>query len=319
MSELSYNSLNNWLKFKHLVLLETLSRTKNMHIAAEQMNLSQPAVSKMLKEIESLLGFAVFERQPRSMPVTALGMHVITYAKKVLNDAKSFVEEMEILRQGGHGYLKVGGIFAATAVVIPNSIIEIKKKWPLLSIDVVEQTSDHLMEMLNDRTLDLAIGRFTDHTQMQFFNFEPLGPEPFCIVVNNAHPCSNQDFCKIEELLKWPWVLYPKGTPIRERMEKAFIGANVKIPLNTVNTMSMQTFLQILKGAPMVAMLPEAMIQQQVKEGKLHILKTNLVIDNQDYGILTRKGDMVSDIAQKFINILKSKSNIEPVPSDENY
>lgn len=316
MSELSCNSLNNWLKFKHLVLLETLSRTKNMHAAAEQMNLSQPAVSKMLKEIESLLGFTVFERQPRSMPVTALGKHVIIYAQKVLNDAKNFVEEIEVLRQGGHGYLKVGGIFAATAVVIPNSIIEIKEKWPLLSIDVVENTSDHLMEMLNDRILDLAIGRFTDHKQSQFFDFQALGPEPFCIVVNKKHPCSNQDFCRVEELLKWPWVLYPKGTPIRERMEKAFIRANVKIPLNTVNTMSMQTFLQILKGAPMVAMLPEAMVQQQVKEGTLHMLKTNLVIDYQDYGILTRKGEMVSDIAQKFINILRINSNIESVTSN---
>lgn len=89
---------------------------------------------------------------------------------------------------------KVGGIFAATAVVIPNSIIEIKKQWPLLSIDVVEQTSDHLMEMLSEHTLDLAIGRFTDVTQSQFFDFQPLGPEPFCIVVNNVHPCAQKSF-----------------------------------------------------------------------------------------------------------------------------
>ncbi|WP_264768963.1 LysR substrate-binding domain-containing protein, partial [Klebsiella pneumoniae] len=86
----------------------------------------------------------------------------------------------------------------------------------------VEQTSDHLMEMLSGHTLDLAIGRFTDVTQSQFFDFQPLGPEPFRIVVNNAHPCAQKKFCTLEELLKWPWVLYPKGTPIRERMEGAF-------------------------------------------------------------------------------------------------
>lgn len=68
------------------------------------------------------------------------------------------------------------GIFAATAVVIPNSIIEIKKQWPLLSIDVVEQTSDHLMEMLSEHTLDLAIGRFTDVTQKSVFRFPAVRP-----------------------------------------------------------------------------------------------------------------------------------------------
>lgn len=308
MADLSYSSLNNWLKFKHLVLLETLARTNNMHVAAEQMNLSQPAVSKMLKEIESLLGFEIFQRLPRSMPVTALGHHVVRYAQRVLNDAKHFVEDIEILRLGGHGFLKIGGIFAATAVIIPNSIIEIKKKWPLLSIDVVEQTSDHLMEMLSEHMLDLAIGRFTNVTQSQFFDFKPLGPEPFCIVVNKDHPCANQKFCKLEELLSWPWLLYPKGTPIRERMEGAFARANVKVPLNTVNTMSMQTFLQILKSAPMVAMLPEAMVVEQVNSGQLHVLQTELNLDAQDYGILTRKNEPVSDIALAFMEILLSNA-----------
>ncbi len=309
MADLNYSSLNNWLKYKHLVLLETLARTNNMHLAADQMNLSQPAVSKMLKEIENLLGFAVFDRLPRSMPVTALGQHVIQYAQRVLNDAKHFVEDIEMMRQGGHGFLKIGGIFAATAVIIPNSIIEIKKKWPLLSIDVVEQTSDHLMEMLSEHTLDLAIGRLTQVTQHQFFDFQPLGPEPFCIVVNSQHPCAKKTFCHLEELMKWPWVLYPKGTPIRERMEGAFTRAQVKVPLNTINTMSMQTFIQILHSAPMIAMLPEAMVSQQVKDGKLSILKTDLVLDAQDYGILTRKGEPVSEIAQTFINILLNNTN----------
>ena len=129
MTDLNYASLNNWLKYKHLVLIETLARTNNMHLAAEHMNLSQPAVSKMLKEIENLLGFAVFERLPRNMPVTALGEFVVLYAQRVLNDAKHFVEELEIMRLGGHGFLRIGGIFAATAIVIPNSIIKIKKKW----------------------------------------------------------------------------------------------------------------------------------------------------------------------------------------------
>ncbi|KGS11645.1 LysR family transcriptional regulator, partial [Pseudomonas coronafaciens] len=72
MSDLSFSSFCNWLKYRHLILIDTLGRTQNMHLAAQQMNLSQPALSKMLKEIESLLGFAIFERLPRSMVPTSL-------------------------------------------------------------------------------------------------------------------------------------------------------------------------------------------------------------------------------------------------------
>ena len=67
MADLNYSSFNNWFKYRHLVLLETLARTKNMHLAAEQMNLSQPAISKMLKEIENMLGFSIFERFARAV------------------------------------------------------------------------------------------------------------------------------------------------------------------------------------------------------------------------------------------------------------
>lgn len=309
MSDLNHHILYNWLKYKHLLLIQILSRTNNMHLTAEKLNLSQPAVSKMLKEIESLIGFQIFERLPRKMVVTPLGVYVVQYAQRVLNDAKHFIEDIEIMRQGGHGFLKVGGIFAATALVIPNTIIEIKKKWPLLTIDVVEHTSGHLMEMLSEHTLDLAIGRFTNISQEQFFDFQPLGPEPFCIVVNSQHPCAQQKNCDLNELLQWPWVLYPKGTPIRERMEAAFLRANVKVPLNTVNTMSMQTFLQMITASPMVAMLPEAMVSQHIQDGKLSIIKTNLVLDAQDYGILTRKGEPVSQIAQTFIDLLLKQSD----------
>src|SRR5690606_39792149 len=80
------------------------------------------------------------------------------------------------------------------------------------------------------------------------------------------------------------------------------------VPLNTVNTMSMQTFLQIIQTAPMVAMLPEAMVAQQVKDGKLCIIETELILDAQDYGILTRKNEPISEIAQTFIEILLGKA-----------
>lgn len=304
MNNLSYNRFINWMRFRHLMLIDTLAKTNNMHLAAEQMNLSQPALSKMLKEIEQILGFAVFERQARSMPVTSLGEHVVRYAQRVLNDAKHFAKDIEMLRLGGHGFLKIGGIFAATPVAIPNAIIDIKKKWPLLSIDVVEQTSDHLMNMLHEHTLDLAIGRLTDKSQLQHFNFQELGPEPYCIVVNTQHPFSKKKSCKLEELLAWPWVLYPKGTPIRSHMEAAFAKANVSMPINTVNTMSMQTFLQILQGDLVVGMLPEAMVSAQVANGQLHILQTDLHLPPQEYGILTRKGETLSEVAQTFIQIL---------------
>jgi DNA-binding transcriptional LysR family regulator len=306
MSDLSFPHFCNWLKFRHLLLIDTLGRTRNMHLAAQQMSLSQPAISKMLKEIESLLGFAVFERQPRNMPPTDLGQQVVRYAQIALNDARTFVEQINSLRAGGHGHLRVGGIFAATAVALPEAIVQIKQRWPLLSIEVVEQTSDHLMEMLNEKTLHLVVARYTDEAQRLRFDFQPLAPEPFCVVVNDRHPLCDAGPLTLEQLLDWPWILYPKGTPIRGRMERAFAEAGVPVPRNTIDTISMQTFLGVLQEGPMIGMLPQPMADAHLESGLLRQLDTPLHLEPQAYGILTRKDEPLSGAALEFAEILKA-------------
>lgn len=303
-SDISFSSLCNWLRLKHLVLIDTLARTRNMHAAAEQMNLSQPAVSKMLRDLEEALGFALFERLPRSMPPTELGEYVARYARMTLNDTQKFVDQVNRLSKGGHGHLKVGAIFAATAVVLPEAIARIKTSRPLLSIEVMEQTSDQLLEMLEQKKLDLIIGRFTEERYQQLFDFRGLGPEPFCLVVNGRHPLGQLEEVPLVELERWPWILYPASTPIRRRMEQAFAEFGIKTPSNTVETISMQTFLQLLQSDPMVAMLPESMVQSQLQSGQLQVLNTAFRVEPLEYGIITRKDEPLPAAAQEFADIL---------------
>ena len=300
---ISHPAFCNWLRFKHLVLIDTLARTRNMHTTAQQMNLSQPALSKMLRDLEEQFGFALFERLPRSMPPTELGEYVVRYAQVSLNDSQRFVDQVNRLRQGGHGFLKVGGIFAATSVVLPEAIALIKARSPLLSIEVVEQSSDHLLAMLEQNKLDLIIGRFTDERFAQLFDFQPLGPEPFCLVVNHRHPLV-QGPVSLADLSQWPWVLYPVGTPIRARMEAAFAAVGLATPANTVDTISMPTFLQLLQSGPMIAMLPESMVSAHLHNGLLKALDTPLQLAPLDYGILTRKNERLTGPTREFAEIL---------------
>ncbi|MFP8968438.1 LysR family transcriptional regulator [Pokkaliibacter sp. CJK22405] len=306
---MSASSFCNWLKYRHLVLIDTLGKTRNMHQASQQMSLSQPALSKMLKEIENLLGFEVFERLPRSMMPTPLGERVLRYAQSVLNDAEGFVAEINSLKDGGHGHLRVGGIFAATSVILPRALLEIKRRWPLLEIQVIEQTSVRLLEMLEDKELDLAIGRFNEHSQRHHFDYTRLEPEAFCLAVNSQHPLlatlnDSGAIEHLEELLAWPWLLYPQGTPIRERMEQAFLEARLPMPGNTIETISMQTFLTLIMTSPIIGMLPEAMVSAYVARGEMTILQTPLNFTPQDFGILTHKEKKLSSTAQEFLGIL---------------
>jgi DNA-binding transcriptional LysR family regulator len=302
--DITHSNFCNGIRYKHLVLIDTLARTRNMHTAAACMSLSQPALSKMLRDLEDQFGFPLFERLSRSMPPTELGDHVVRYAQSVLTESQQFVDQVNRLRKGGHGVIRVGGIFAATALLLPQAIATIKARSPLLSIEVVEHSSDHLLTMLEQNRLDIMIGRFTEERFGQMFNYQPLEPEPFSLVVNSNHPLNQLVSTPLSTLGDWPWVMYPVGTPIRDRLEQAFRVAGIETPADSVETISMPMFLQLLQSAPMIAMLPRSMVATQLASGQLKALRSPLYLPALEYGVVTRKDGSLSASARTFVDIL---------------
>jgi DNA-binding transcriptional LysR family regulator len=314
MADVGFNQLCNWLRFRHLVLIDTLARTQNMHVTALEMNISQPAVSKMLRDVEKLLGFALFQRLPRHMSPTDLGSQVARYAQIALNDAQHFVGQINHLRQGGHGLLKVGTIFAPTAMALPAAIVRIKQQWPLLTLDILEGTSANLLERLEHKQLDLVIARFTLDRHRKLFDFQPLAPEPLCLVTGSQHPLAGAHELPLEELGNWPWIVYPAGTPMRGRLEQAFAEAGMPTPGNTVETSSMQTTLQLLQTSPMVAMLGESMVAPDLQAGRLTRLGLPFPLVLADYGIITRRNEAPGWSAQAFMEALLNGPEVRCTP-----
>ena len=304
-------ALQSWLRFRHLVLIDTLARTGNMHLAAQQMCLSQPAISKMLRDIEEQFGFALFERLPRKLAVTELGQVVVRYAQSTLNDNLAFSRQLDNLRHGGYGYIKIGAIYAATALTLPKAILLMKQKRPLLSIELVEQTSDYLLQMLEHKQLDLVVGRFTESYQQQYFTYQPLASEPFLIAVNPSHPLCTQKDISAKELIDWPWVLYPLNTPLRQMMEHAFGQADIASPVDSIETTSVQTTLHLLQNSTALALLPETVVRPYLTSGSLHALSSTFSINPLGYGILTRKDELLSPAAQLFIDMLEFSANAD--------
>lgn len=299
-------TLHNWLRFRHLALIDSLARTGNMHSSAQQLGLSQPAVSKMLRDIESQFGFTLFERLNRELPATELGAEVVAYAQRALNDCQTFSYRLESLRQGGHGYLKVGAIFAATAHALPETLLRLKGRRPLLTIELLEDTSDHLLKLLEHKQLDLVVGRFTDHPQRQRFDFTALAEEPFILIARAEHPLCNRQQVSPSQLTEWPWVLYPLNTPLRQSLEQSFSDAGVNPPANAIETTSVQTTLKMLCNSDTLALLPEAVVRQNLLDGSLKQIQTSLAPSPLAYGVLLRKDEPVSSAARDFIDALRT-------------
>lgn len=306
MDPLSSAGLLGWLRFKHLVLLTTLDRSRNLHAAARAMHLSQPAASKMLRDLEGFFGFALFERLPRAMLPTELGEPVIRHAWRLLNEADRLVSDINDLRAGGYGRLLIGAIAAAAPEILPAAIARLKRERPRLSVHLQEQTSDRLLVELEYKRLDLVIGRLTHVSQHNQFDFEPLRDEPLRVVVRRDHPLTRGVAVpSLATLARWPWILHPLTSPMRGVFETALAAEGVTSPDNVVETTSIQTTLQLLLDSDMLAVLPRSVLRRPLESGQYVLLERIIGKPLDYYGIITRRDETLPSTARALIEHLR--------------
>lgn len=296
------------LRFKHLQLLDILGRTHNLRIAAEQMHMTQPAATKILRDIETMLGAQLFERLPREMRPTDLGGLSLRYASRAVADLGKFVGEFSTLKNGGYGQLAIGAITASTAQVVTAAIKEIQQQRPALVVRLIEQSSDQLALWLEEKKLDVMVGRLTEARQEQLFHVEDLSAEPVWVVVGRHHPLLARASLEIADLGPWPWILYPPATAIRHLFDETFVAAGLPAPVGMVETPSIFSTLELLQATDMISLQPRAAVEKYVRNGLLGQLAVPIRRTMTNYGIIIRKNEIPSQPTQEFITILRASA-----------
>jgi DNA-binding transcriptional LysR family regulator len=301
-------ALVNRLKFKHLALLVALDDARNLHQAADAVNVAQPSASRMLGDIEEAFGFLLFERNARGMTPTPLGVVTLAYARRALAELTRFAEDLDVKRKGGHGQLTVGAIMGAAPDLLAMAVATLKTERPLLNVRILGETSDQVVQLLHRREVDLALGRLTNPLQHNDFSFEPLARETLLLVVRTAHPLAQRTSITLRELIDWPWVAQPLTSPARVLFEEELARAGLATPVNLTECASIFATLQLLENYDAVAMLPESVVRDHVRGKLLVALPVEIGKSLAGFGILTRKEEPLAEPALHFIDLLRNVS-----------
>ncbi|WP_019939591.1 LysR family transcriptional regulator [Bordetella sp. FB-8] len=302
---LSWDQVCASLRFRHLQFLDILGRVRNLRITAEQMHVTQPAATKTLADIEAIFGARLFERLPRDMRPSDLGLFVLRYARATMAEGSRFVSEFETLKRGGHGHVTVGAISGSAARLMTEAIQEIHRLRPLLVVKVLEQSSDQLIVWLEEKKLDIMLGRFTQTRHQSLYDYETLAGETVWIVAGAHHPLlSDRAGPDLGALVDWPWILYPPATALRQLFEETFASAGLVVPAGTVETPSFFSAFELLQATPMLSMQPQAIVEKYVDKALLGRIPVPIRDTMPDYGVITRKGEVPSRSMREFIDIL---------------
>jgi DNA-binding transcriptional LysR family regulator len=294
-------SILSRLHFKQLRLLIALADCGSLLRAAEQVGLTQPGASKSLREVESALGTELFVRTNRGLEPNDVGHCVIRYARLIQTDMAHLREEMSGILQGHGGRLSIGTIMGAVPLVT-EALSRLLEKRPALSVEIVEDTSARLLNLLDEGRLDLAICRTSISQRPYLYDSVDIHQEQLAVVANARHPLAGRRKLELSDLAAFRWVVYSANMPMRLLLEREFHEAGLRFPLYLLETTSAFTTLSLLQRNPtMVALLSTDVARFCTGFGMTSILPLQLQSRSEPYQLVMRSNSVLSPVATMFM------------------
>ena len=180
--------LDQRLKLHHLRAVDAISSQHSLSKASAALGISQPALTKSLQELETILDMRLFERHARGMLPTPAGDGVIRSARRILAELRRLDEDLDRLSSPSSGIVALGALPGAAAGVLPGVLGRLKVEHNDLDIRLVEGRTEELLPMLAAGEIDLIVGRLYEPAVPDGFVREPLYEEPISILARYDHP-----------------------------------------------------------------------------------------------------------------------------------
>lgn len=265
------------LRLRQLHLLLSLAQTGNMSQSAQQLHTAQPALSKWLKELEDDLGMVLFERHARGLRPTPQGEALIAHARRIEAHLDSARDDMQALRDGGSGLVVVGTSGASASDVVPMAVLRLLEGLPRAQIRLAESTMNVLMQQLAHGELDVVVGRSAPELHDTHIHAEMLYMEPIHLVARPQHPLLRLERAlEWSELMAYRWLVWPRGTPIRNALENALATVGQALPPGSVESNSVTLNLTLLGHSDMIGMASHRAALRFSHMGALRVLPVRL-------------------------------------------
>jgi len=292
------------LKTRHLLLLSELASHGSIMHAAAAAHMTQPAASKMITELEQLLGTPLFERLPRGVTPTPYGEIMIRRARAALAEMDLAHREVMSLSSGLGGRVAVGTVLAPATGLLPAAVLQLKRDYPRLHVAIEVDASKALIARLQAGQLEMVVGRILDPEAVDELDFEPLSDEPHCIFARAGHPLEHRADLSLSDLANAGWILPAQGSMLRDRLNTLFVSAGLRLPEETVETTSLPMITQLLAQSDMVVALPREVVRTHVELRQLVALPVDLELRLSPYGIVTRRQHALSPGAAAMLQVL---------------
>ncbi|EAB2962533.1 LysR substrate-binding domain-containing protein [Salmonella enterica] len=292
------------IRLRHLHTFVAVAQQGTLGRAAETLNLSQPALSKTLNELEQLTGTRLFERGRLGAQLTVPGEQFLTHAVKVLDALNTAGQALNRKEDASADVVRVGALPTAALGILPAAIGRFHQQQKSTSLQVATMNNTMLLAGLKSGEIDLGIGRMSDPELMGGLNYELLFLESLKLVVRPGHPLL-QETITLSRVMEWPVVVSPKGTVPRQNAEALLQSQGCKMPAGCIETLSASLSRQLTVDYDYVWFVPSGAVKEDLRQATLVSLPVPTQSAGEPIGILTQVDIPLSTGAQMLIAAIR--------------
>lgn len=271
--------------------------------AAKELFISQPAVTRHIKELEKALNAALFERKGNKIYLTKSGKLSYDYLKRINHLYRELEFEIGILNDTFKGTLRIGSSSTIMQYLIPKVLASFHKRYPKIELFMYNGNSFGMEQKLLDNEIDIAlVENETSHPNIKYTDF--LDDE-LIIVTGNNGTYSKRKHITISELYEIPIVLREKGSGTLQVIKHAFkrqgiVFDKLKILIHLGSTEAIKNFLCDFDG---IAIISEKSIEKEIRLKEINKINIKNFSFNRQFRIALRQGHCISS-SKLFIDFL---------------
>ncbi len=283
------------VKFRHLQTFVEVARQKSVMKAAELLHVSQPAVTKTIRELEEVLGVAVFEREGRGIKITRYGEVFLRHAGAALTALRQGLDSVSQERSGDGVPVRIGALPTVSTRIMPRAMSLFLKEDTGARIKIVTGENAVLLEQLRVGDLDLVVGRLAAPEKMTGFSFEHLYSEQVVFAVRDGHPLLAGRQSAFAHLGDYPVLMPTRASIIRPFVDHFLIANGIPGLPNQIETVSDAFGRAFVRTSDAIWIISAGVVASDIEDGTLAVLPIDTSETKGPVG-LTMRADAVPSL-----------------------
>jgi DNA-binding transcriptional LysR family regulator len=281
---------------RQLQILVAVAKNLSLTRAAEELRLTQPAVSMQVKALERIAGLPLLERVGRHVALTEAGSELVRHAQAVLRSLRDAEDALAALRGLKTGRVSIAAV-STVKYFAPKLLAQFSRKHPEIEMKLAVQNRDTVVQLLVDNEVDLAImGAPPQHLETTAFRF---AKHPLVIFCAPEHPLASQRDVPAAALAAEPFLVRELGSGTRAAMERFFAAHKVR-PASTTEISSNETIKQAVMAGMGLAFLSQHAIALELATCQLALVHVEGLPIMRDWNIVHRTEKRLSPAALAF-------------------